>query len=74
MSFVLLDNHKISLNVDLIVLLLIYIDRSTSLCAGNLLHPNAMRHMSHELKTNRRTYYSELNKYHTGYVEHTAIL
>ncbi|XP_072984580.1 uncharacterized protein [Typha latifolia] len=45
-----------------------YLKWSASLCSGNL-HPDALRRMERQLKSNKRAYYVELNEYHTGTLE-----
>ncbi|XP_008797118.2 uncharacterized protein LOC103712385 isoform X1 [Phoenix dactylifera] len=48
--------------------MLINSQRSSSLCSGNL-HPDAVLRTERQLRDNRRAYYYEINKYHTGMLE-----
>ncbi|KAI7999859.1 Nuclear factor related to kappa-B-binding protein [Camellia lanceoleosa] len=44
-----------------------FIKWGDSLCSGNL-HPDAVLHQEQCFKTSKKSYYSELKKYHKGYV------
>nr|XP_010942350.1 uncharacterized protein LOC105060379 [Elaeis guineensis]XP_010942351.1 uncharacterized protein LOC105060379 [Elaeis guineensis]XP_010942353.1 uncharacterized protein LOC105060379 [Elaeis guineensis]XP_019701301.1 uncharacterized protein LOC105060379 [Elaeis guineensis]XP_029116364.1 uncharacterized protein LOC105060379 [Elaeis guineensis] len=46
----------------------LYLKWSASLCAGNL-HPDAVVRTEQQFRANRRAYYYEINKYHTGMLE-----
>lgn len=48
---------------------MLHLCRSSSLCAGNL-HPDNVLHLEKQFKLNKRAYYHEINKYHSGYVQH----
>ncbi|XP_068661305.1 uncharacterized protein [Aristolochia californica] len=45
-----------------------FLEWGASLCSGNL-HPDAILHSERKFKSNRRVYYSELQKYHTDMLE-----
>ncbi|KAJ8493828.1 hypothetical protein OPV22_015549 [Ensete ventricosum] len=45
-----------------------YLKWSSSLCAGNL-HPDNVLHLEKQFKCNKRAYYHEINKYHSGMLE-----
>ncbi|XP_064997453.1 uncharacterized protein LOC135632697 [Musa acuminata AAA Group] len=45
-----------------------YLKWSSSLCAGNL-HPDNVLHLEKQFKFNKRAYYHEINKYHSGMLE-----
>ena len=40
--------------------------RGASLCSGNL-HPDVVIHQERYIKTSKKLYFSELQKYHNGY-------
>ncbi|XP_008776822.1 uncharacterized protein LOC103696875 isoform X1 [Phoenix dactylifera] len=46
----------------------LYLKWSASLCSGNL-HPDAVVRTKQQFRANRRAYYYEINKYHTGMLE-----
>nr|XP_010929709.1 uncharacterized protein LOC105051109 isoform X1 [Elaeis guineensis] len=45
-----------------------YLKWSSSLCSSSL-HPDAVLHTEQQFRANRRAYYCEINKYHTGMLE-----